>query len=286
MCRAALNPALSEINNLVQSILSPLCRALNKRASNAIAKMHQGTYLEESVEDDMSDGGGFVQRHLGQVYEDISANLLSKLPAEYASVVASTVATYSIYAFVSNASLVRPLGERGRLRITQDLADFELCLEQLIFKGGSAASLNQMDGSRPYAELRAVRNMLFWTGLEDKLAGPTEVAKSMLREPWVRDVRPSTVFHFLFSFAPPLLSSPHHTKRISAEEYVGTLVKLDGGVDDGEASAWMTTMACCESYQQRESVDVVGGGGGLKGDRRIAPILMILGPELLRRRRL
>ena len=64
-------------------------------------------------------------------------------------------------------------------------------------------------------------------------------------------------------------------------EYVSTtLVKLDGSVDDGEISAWMTTMACCDAYQQRESVD----GAITEGDRRIGAILMVLGPELLRRR--
>lgn len=303
LCRQSLKPALAEIDSLVKTnVLAPLSRALNRRVASAVAKMHQGTYLEENVgasmgmvgmDDPMSGegggvGGGFVQRHLSQVYESIASEHLSKLPPEYASAVASTVASHSIYSFVSHASLVRPLGEMGRLRITQDLADFELCLEQLVFKGGSTASLGSMDGGRPYAELRAMRNMLFWTGLEDTSAKPADIAKGMLREAWVRDVRPSTAFHFLFSFAPPLLSSPHHAKRMSAEEYVGTLVKLDGTVDDGEASAWMTTMRCCESYQQRESVDasssVVGGKGG--GDRRVAAVLMMLGPELLRRRRL
>ena len=38
-------------------------------------------------------------------------------------------------------------------------------------------------------------------------------------------------------------------------------------------------MTCCDSYQQRESVDVAM----TDGDRRIGAILMVLGPELLRR---
>ena len=102
----------------------------------------------------------------------------------------------------------------------------------------------------------------------------------MLREVWVRDVRPSAVFHYLFSFAPTLLSSPHHLKRMKVEDYVGLLVTLNGKVNEGEASAWMTTMACCDSYQQRESAQ----RGVAEGDPRIATILMSLGPELLRRR--
>ena len=278
LCRAALLPALQELDNTVKAlILTPLCRALNRRIGTAIAKMHHGTYLEESMDMETS----FVQKHLTNLYDDIADQHLSKLPPEYGTIVASTIATYSIYTFVSNITLIRPLAESARLRVTQDLADFELALEQLVLKAGTSASLSQVEHGKPYAELRAVRQMLFWTGLDNKKTPATPIAKSMLREVWVKDVRPSTVFHFLFSFAPPLLSSPHHSKRMRPEEYVGTLVQLDGHIDDGEASAWMTTMACCDAYQQRESVD----GGGRTGDRRVAAVLMMLGPELLRRRR-
>jgi len=282
-CRVALLPALKEIDALVKSaILDPLCRALNRRVSSALARMHRGTYLQESSTDAAGQAGSFVQIHLTDLYESICTAFLARLPNEYAVAVASTVATYSIYSFVSNAALLRPLGETSRLRLTQDLADFELALEQLVFKGGTSLSLSQIAGGKPYAELRAVRQLLFWNALDDRTLSPAEVARGLLRDAWAKDLRPSTLFHFLFSFAPALLTSPHHFKRTDAGDYVsGTLVKLDGSVDDGEASAWMTTMACCDAYQQRESVD----GAITDGDRRISAILMVLGPELLRRRR-
>eukprot|EP00579_Thalassiosira_antarctica_P029106 CAMPEP_0202026552 /NCGR_PEP_ID=MMETSP0905-20130828/59192_1 /ASSEMBLY_ACC=CAM_ASM_000554 /TAXON_ID=420261 /ORGANISM="Thalassiosira antarctica, Strain CCMP982" /LENGTH=526 /DNA_ID=CAMNT_0048589801 /DNA_START=1 /DNA_END=1581 /DNA_ORIENTATION=+ len=281
-CHMALLPALQEIDSLVKSsILDPLCRALNRQVATALAKMHRGTYLQESVDDAMSQPSSFVQIYLSDQYDTIAGTYLSQLPNEYAVTVASTVATFSIYSFVSNAALLRPLGETSRLRLTQDLADFEMALEQLVFKGGTSLSLSQIAGGKPYAELRAVRQLLYWIALEDKTLSPAEVAKGLLRDTWVKDLRPSTLFHFLFSFAPALLTSPHHFKRMDAGDYVGTLVKLDGSVDDGEASAWMTTMACCDAYQQRESVD----GAITDGDRRIGAILMVLGPELLRRRR-
>jgi len=284
LCHQALVPAMIKIEKMVKSlILNPLCRALNRRVAAAIAKMHHGTYLESSMAGGGMDSGGpsFVQKHLVGLYEYIAEQHLSKLPSDYAAIVASTVASFSIHTFVSNASLIRPLGENARLHITHDLAEFELALEQLILKGGSSMTLNQVELGKPYAELRAVRQMFFWEGLNNPSLSASSLAKSMLREIWVKDVRPSTVFHFLFSFAPTLLSSPHHSKRMRPEDYVSTLVQLDGSIDDGEASAWMTTMACCDSYQQRESIDRDSGNG----DRRVAAILMMLGPELLRRRR-
>ena len=281
-CLLALLPALKEIDLLVQtSILDPLCCAFNRQISSALAKMHRGAYVQELV-DVTSQPRSFVHIYLTDLYDNIASTFLSQLPKEYAVTVASTIATFSIYSFVSNAALLRPLRESSRLRLTQDLADFELALEQLVFKGGTSLSLSQIAGGKPYAELRAVRQLLYWTALEDTTLSPAEVAKGLLRDAWVKDLRPSTLFHFLFSFAPALLTSPHHFKRMEAGDYVGILVKLvDGSVDDGETSAWMTTMACCDAYQQRESVD----GTIADGDRRISAILMVLGPELIRRRR-
>jgi conserved oligomeric Golgi complex subunit 5 len=283
MCERALQPALQEIESFVKVlILAPLCRALNRRVAWVIGKMHLGSYMHEGAGGLDDDSPTFVQKYLADMYDNMAGKVLARLPTEFASIVASTVARFSIYTFVSNASLIRPLSESARLHVTQDLADFELALEQFVLKSGGSMSLSQISNGRPYMELRAVRQMLFWSDLDDKSKLPADVVKSILREVWVKEVRPSTVFHYLFSFAPSLLSSPHHAKRMKVEDYVvGTLVKLDGDVEDGEATAWMTTMACCDSYQQRESAQ----HGFTDGDSRIPAILMALGPELLRRRR-
>jgi hypothetical protein len=103
LCQQALMPALMEIEKMVKNlILTPLSNALNRRVASAIAKMHHGTYLDSAIE--LNDGPSFVQKYLCGLYESIGEQHLSKLPAEYAGIVASTVATFSIYTFVSNAS--------------------------------------------------------------------------------------------------------------------------------------------------------------------------------------
>jgi hypothetical protein len=159
-----------------------------------------------------------------------------------------------------------------------------MALEQFVSKsGGDSLSLSQIENGRPYAELRAVRQLLFWTGLDNKDKSAQEVAKSLLREVWMKDVRPSTVFHYLFSYAPGLLSSPHHAKRMKAEDYVATLVHYEGSVENGEDNSWMTTMSCCDSYQQRASS--ASSSAAVDGDARVAQILLALGSELMRRRR-
>lgn len=289
----ALLPAREEIDNLVETlILLPLCRALNRRVATTMGRMHlEGAYLlgGGSLEMAESSGSSFVQKYLSGLFANLATTYLSKLPPQYSIVVGSKVSLFSVYTFVSNVSMIRPLTEDSKLHITQDLADFELVLDQFMTQAGGnveSTSLNEIGNGKPYAELRAVRQMLFWTGLDDKSKPAAAVAKSLLREVWVRDVRPSTVFHYLFASAPNMLSSPHHWKRLRIDEYVGTLVTLDGDVDEGEAGDWMTTMACCDSYQQRESAQsTLLGSGTQEGDTRITAILMAVGPELLRRRR-
>ena len=282
VCEQALLPGLLEIERFVKTnILGPLYKVLNRQVAEAIGRIHYGSYLQRDVNDIAGDGPSFVQKHLSDLYGRLSDYHLSRLPPAYSSIVASTIASFSIYTFVSNVCLIRPLGESARLSVTQDLADFELALEQFMTKSGGSEQLSQISNGKPYAELRAIRSMLFWTGLEDPRKPASLISKALLRESWMKDIRPSTVFHFLFSFAPSLLSSPHHLKHMKAEEYVATLVTKDGEIDEGEASAWMTTMACCDSYKQRESAQQEVS----EGDSRIASILMSLGPELLRRRR-
>jgi hypothetical protein len=283
MCEQALKPGIQEIDKFVNSkIVGPLCHALNTRVARAIGQIHNGSYMREShgAESDAEEPS-FVQKHLSSFFEGVGTVHLAGLPKSYASAVASNVATFSIYAFVSNITLMRPLPESTRLHLTQDLADFELLLQQLVATSGEGKQLGDISNGKPYAELRAVRSMLFWTGLDDTTKPAATVAKTMLRESWARHVRPSTMFHYLFAFAPSHLSSPHVFKRMRLDEYVGTLVTLDGGVEDGEAGCWMITMACCDSYLQRESAQQASGAG----DPRIANILMTLGPELLRRHR-
>ncbi len=95
-CRVALLPALRKIDSLVQSsILDPLCRSLNRQVSAALAKMHRGTYLGESGEQQQQPSS-FVQIHLADQYNAIGARYLSHLPNEYTVAVASTVFSFTL----------------------------------------------------------------------------------------------------------------------------------------------------------------------------------------------
>jgi len=273
LCKEALLPALEAIDKVsFATVVNPAVYAMNREMSLVLGQIHQGVYLSASQDDTPS----FVQKVVAPVLESISKNILSKFPPPYASKMVASFAAYTIYAFVSNISLVRPLEEAARLQITQDLADLEMSLEQFA-SGKGDIKLGQIDGGKPYAELRAVRQMLFWSGLESESSTASDIAKSLLREAWLQDVRPSTIFHYLFSFAPILLSSPHHMKRQSVTEYVGSLIKVNGVVEEDDA--WMTIVSCCDAYQQRAS-----SSASQNGDPRVAAIVLAFGQELQRRR--
>jgi hypothetical protein len=298
----ALLPARKEIDSMVNKlVLLPLYRALNKRVGRMMGRMHhEGAYLNQegssrsssALENmDGANTSSFVQKYLSGFYDYLYTTFFQKLPPPYSLVVGSAVSIFSVYTFVSTASLIRPIGEDAKIQLTQDLADFELVLEQFMARADgnvSSKTLRNIGNGKAYAELRAVRQMLFWTGLDDKTKAAATIAKNLSREVWVRDIRSSTICHYLFSFAPDLLSSPHHWKRLRVEEYVGTLVSLDGAIDEGESLDWMTTLACCDSFKERESAQSSFLGEGsdkMEGDARVAAILMALGPELLQRRR-
>ena len=283
LCAGALQPAITTLDETVQThILTKLAQSLNQRMAKLLAKVHLGVYLGERAEDETS-ATAFCQTQIAPALTAIADGILKRFPPPYATYLASAVASFCIYTFCSNLALLRPLGETARLLITQDLADLEMALEQFMSKTtSSGTSLQQLGKGKPYAELRGVRQMLYWNGLSATNKTPADLARSLLREGWIRHVRPSTVLHFLFSYAPTLLTSPHHTQRVKPETYAQKLVSWDGTSDpDAEETAWMNTLACCDAYQQRQATR----GAQTDGDVRIAALLMSLGPELLRRRR-
>ena len=278
LCEGALQPALTTIDNMVQTnILGKLAKSINQRLATLLAKMHLGVYLGRS-EDESST---FCQRQISPALDTIAERVMTRFPPPYATHLTASICSFTIYAFCSNMALLRPLGEASRLHITHDLADLELALEQFVSKT-AATSLSQVGKGKPYAELRAVRQMLFCNGLSSAGKTGNDLSRILLREAWIRSLRPSTILHYLFSYAPTLLTSPHHAQRIKAEEYAQTLVSWEGLPDsDGEETAWMNTLACCDSYQQRSGTT----SASADGDARVAALLLALGPELLRRRR-
>ncbi|XP_013925117.1 PREDICTED: conserved oligomeric Golgi complex subunit 5, partial [Thamnophis sirtalis] len=99
------------------------------------------------------------------------------------------IAQRAIEVFIRNASLLRPLGEGGKMRLAADFAQMELAVAPLCRRVS--------DLGKSYKLLRSFRPMLFQT------------SEHISNSPAVGDIIPySTVIQFLFTRAPPELKSP------------------------------------------------------------------------------
>ena len=104
------------------------------------------------------------------------------------------VACQSVELFVRLASLLRPLGEGGKMRLAADFAQMELAVAPLTRKVS--------DLGHAYRLLRAFRPLLF------------QNSEHIASSPALGDILPhSTVLHFLFGRAPEELKPPHEVCR-------------------------------------------------------------------------
>uniref|UniRef100_A0A673KYR8 Conserved oligomeric Golgi complex subunit 5 n=1 Tax=Sinocyclocheilus rhinocerous TaxID=307959 RepID=A0A673KYR8_9TELE len=110
------------------------------------------------------------------------------------------IAQRTITVFIRHASLLRPLGEGGKMRLAADFAQMELAVAPLCRRVS--------DLGKAYRLLRSFRPLLFQTS--------EHIASSQA----LGDLIPySTILHFLFTRAPAELKSPHQRAEWSISRY-------------------------------------------------------------------
>ncbi|GCB61135.1 hypothetical protein scyTo_0006992, partial [Scyliorhinus torazame] len=110
------------------------------------------------------------------------------------------IAQRAIQLFIRNASLLRPLGEGGKMRLAADFAQMELAVAPLCRRVS--------DLGKSYRLLRSFRPLLFQT------------SEHISTSPAVGDIVPySTILHFLFTRAPADLKPPHQRAEWSVARY-------------------------------------------------------------------
>ncbi|CAL1534536.1 unnamed protein product [Lymnaea stagnalis] len=110
------------------------------------------------------------------------------------------IACRCVELFVRHASLVRPLGEGGKLRLAADFAQMELAISPLCRRPA--------DLGKSYRLLRAFRPLLFQT------------VEHVSLSPALGEIIPySIALQFLFARAPPELKSPHQVSDWSVSRY-------------------------------------------------------------------
>ncbi|KAM6437523.1 conserved oligomeric Golgi complex subunit 5 [Liasis olivaceus] len=183
--------ALKIIHDLMGNAVQPLLDSVGDSIEAIIMTMHQEDFsgsLPPSGKPDvpcslyMKELQGFIARVMNDYFRHFEC---------YDFVYESTeaIAQRAIEIFIRNASLLRPLGEGGKMRLAADFAQMELAVAPLCRRVS--------DLGKSYRLLRSFRPMLFQT------------SELISNSPAVGDIIPfSTIIQFLFTRAPPELKSP------------------------------------------------------------------------------
>lgn len=192
--------ALPTIDALMSSAVQPLFSSITDAVEAIILTMHNEDFSGNDT------GGAEAQCSL---YMKELQGFIGRVASDYLAVYQTsfimkekihTLACRCLELFVRHASLLRPIGEGGKLRLAADFAQMELAISPLCSRPSELG--------RPYRVVRSFRPLLFQT------------ADHIISSPSIGDVIPySTILHFLFAKAPPELRSPHQTAGWSVSRY-------------------------------------------------------------------
>lgn len=181
--------------------------------------------------------------------------------------------------YVSHAALVRPLNNRGKAKLSHDMATLETALSSIYPKVSELGA--------PYHELRAFRELCFFGDEQN----PVTVAGLLKEQRLTAHLRPSTLLDALFSRAPLEMSSPHVLQRCSERTLVEELLALYYGDTQppsqqqwqqqhdprlgAETAHWEVVQVCLDAYAQRMSA-------AQAEPAYLYDVMLNLGPALLK----
>ncbi|XP_006515147.1 conserved oligomeric Golgi complex subunit 5 isoform X2 [Mus musculus] len=183
--------ALKTIHDLMGNAIQPLLTSVADAIEAIIITMHQEDFSGASSSSGkpdvpcslyMKELQGFIARVMNDYFKHFEC-------LDFVFDNTEAIAQRAIELFIRNASLIRPLGEGGKLRLAADFAQMELAVGPLCRRVS--------DLGKSYRMLRSFRPLLFQTS--------EHVADS----PAVGDIIPfSIIIQFLFTRAPAELKSP------------------------------------------------------------------------------
>ncbi|XP_067860966.1 conserved oligomeric Golgi complex subunit 5 isoform X2 [Heptranchias perlo] len=195
-----IRTALETIQALMGNAVQPLLNSVEDSVEAIIITMHQEDFAgplsgkpEVPCSLYMKELQGFISRIMSDYFKNFEC-------VDFIYDSTETIAQRAIQLFIRNASLLRPLGEGGKMRLAADFAQMELAVAPLCRRVS--------DLGKSYRLLRSFRPLLFQT------------SEHIANSPAAGDIIPySTILHFLFTRAPPDLKSPHQRAEWSIARY-------------------------------------------------------------------
>ncbi|XP_069317810.1 conserved oligomeric Golgi complex subunit 5 isoform X6 [Eulemur rufifrons] len=183
--------ALKGIHALMENAVQPLLTSVGDAIEAIIITMHQEDFsgsLSSSGKLDvpcslyMKELQGFIARVMSDYFKHFEC-------LDFVFDNTEAIAQRAIELFIRHASLIRPLGEGGKMRLAADFAQMELAV------GPFCRRVSNLGKS--YRMLRSFRPLLFQT------------SENVANSPTLGDIIPfSIVIQFLFTRAPAEMKSP------------------------------------------------------------------------------
>ncbi|XP_053572548.1 conserved oligomeric Golgi complex subunit 5 isoform X2 [Bombina bombina] len=200
--KETISAALKVIYSLMGSAVQPLLNSVGDSVEAIIITMHQEDFsgnVTNSGKPDvpcslyMKELQGFISRVMSDYFRHFDC-------LDFVYDHTEAIAQRAIEVFIRNASLLRPLGEGGKMRLAADFAQMELAVAPLCRRVS--------DLGKSYKLLRSFRPLLFQTS--EHIASSTSLG----------DIIPySVILQFLFTRAPPELKSPYQRAEWSIARY-------------------------------------------------------------------
>ncbi|XP_014104365.1 PREDICTED: conserved oligomeric Golgi complex subunit 5 isoform X2 [Pseudopodoces humilis] len=194
--------ALKAVHDLMGSAVQPLLNSVGDSVEAIIITMHQEDFsgsLSSSGKPDvpcslyMKELQGFIARVMSDYFRHFEC-------FDFVFDNTEAMAQRAIELFIRHASLIRPLGEGGKMRLAADFAQMELAVAPLCRRVS--------DLGKSYRQLRSFRPLLFQT------------SEHIASSPALGEVIPfSIILQFLFTRAPPELKSPFQRAEWSIARY-------------------------------------------------------------------
>uniref|UniRef100_A0A8C6NUD6 Conserved oligomeric Golgi complex subunit 5 n=1 Tax=Nothobranchius furzeri TaxID=105023 RepID=A0A8C6NUD6_NOTFU len=193
---------LEGVQVLMRNAVQPLVQSVSDSIEAIIITLHQEDFSGPLSSPDkpdvpcslyMKELQGFISRVMTDYFRHFQC-------LDFIFDSTESVAQRAIKLFLRHASLLRPLGEGGKMRLAADFAQMEMAVAPLCRRVS--------DLGKPYRMLRSFRPLLFQT------------SELIASSPAVGDLIPySIVLHFLFTRAPPELKSPNQRAEWSVTRY-------------------------------------------------------------------
>ncbi|PBK73713.1 hypothetical protein ARMSODRAFT_952819 [Armillaria solidipes] len=226
-----IKPSVDNLHAAYERIVNPLLTAIRREVGAIISKMHRFDFGRSA--DPMAGMGGtsLYMKDLVEKLAYIKTEIFSKfgIGDEKRTWIMSLV-QYIIKTFVLHVSIVKPLGEAGKLQLTSDMTELEFALSAFLVESPQEKRGGNLESVGPeYKMLRAMRPLLF---LENS---------QLVLSQYTAGLPPLIVLHHILVRSPiPLPHSLHGWQEAEyvrwvdehTEEEAWTLV--DGGLSHWE----------------------------------------------------